>query len=182
MCVDDGETLFLNHPRRLKLQLYCTPKHLERHNGRLAGPCPSSLRGNISRTDNVIAALEQSNIYRVCQVELVIAVGGTLEEVLARDAGVIMIPGVDMDLRLWSHASVETLSVMSRSRFVPGWICPTSANAFELNWMAFHFRDCQNYFCLLITLSNLWLSNIPHSGYFSPEAMVAPLSVLSSQN
>jgi hypothetical protein len=29
-------------------------------------------------------------------------------------------------------------------------------------------------------LVNLWLSDIPHSGYISPEAMVALLSVLSS--
>jgi hypothetical protein len=41
--------------------------------------------------------------------------------------------------------------------------------------MAFHFLDCQNFFCPLITLPP-----IPHSGYIPPEAIFAPLSVLSS--
>ena len=46
--------------------------------------------------------------------------------------------------------------------------------------IAFHFRDYQNYFCLPLTLFYLDLWTIPHSGYFSPEAMVTGLSVLTS--
>ena len=47
--------------------------------------------------------------------------------------------------------------------------------------VAFHFRDCQSCSSLLLTLSTSGsLINIPHSGYISPEAIVALLSVLSS--
>ena len=46
--------------------------------------------------------------------------------------------------------------------------------------LASHFRDCQNFLLSATHLVTLQLSNIPHSGYISPEAIVALLSVLSS--
>jgi hypothetical protein len=53
-------------------------------------------------------------------------------------------------------------------------VCDTS------NCLAFYFRECQLYFCLLLTLSCLSLKRIPHSEHISPEAMVALLSLLTS--
>src|SRR6266478_5903332 len=49
-------------------------------------------------------------------------------------------------------------------------ICESSS------WIAFHFRDCQNCFCPLLTLTTSIFYN---SGYISPEVMATLLSALS---
>jgi hypothetical protein len=72
----------LGSPRRLNLQLYCTPETPARDTLDVWPALPLIVRGDmtLSGTDNIMAALGQSN--RVCQVYLALA-GWQLEEVLA---------------------------------------------------------------------------------------------------
>jgi hypothetical protein len=65
------------------------------------------------------------------------------------------------------------LSFPIRSWVDPPHVCKHSG------WRAFHFRHYRTYFCLPATLSTLHFRRLPHSGYISPEAMVACLSSLN---
>jgi hypothetical protein len=116
---------------------------------------PLIVRGDmtLSGTDNTMAALGQSN--RVCQVYLALA-GWQLEEVLA--AMEVSFPELT-ELRLLP----EFQSFPIRSWMDLRHVCESS------NSMAFHFRDCQNCFCLLITLSNFGSLTFPIPGTFHPK-------------
>ena len=94
---------------------------------------------------------------------------------LGCDAGPI--PTVDTSVPL--RAKTKSVDSHSHSRFVPGWICPTSAiQYFELS--SIPFPGLPNLLLSATHLVVLRLSDIPHSGYISPKAMVAVLSALSS--
>jgi hypothetical protein len=137
MCVDDGEPFVFESPRRLNLQLFCTPQTPTKDNLDVWPALPLIVRGHMfpSGTDNIIAALGQSN--RVCRVNLGL-VGWHSEEVLAA----MQEPYPELtDLRLWSDR--ETPLVIPDS-FLGG-----SAPRLQF----FRFRDCQICFCQLLTLS-----------------------------
>src|ERR1700733_4824541 len=78
-------TLVLRSPRRLNLQLLCTPYTPARDTLDIWPALPLIVRGcdmaSTSSTDKIIAALGQSN--RVCRVLLLDLVGWQLEEVTA---------------------------------------------------------------------------------------------------
>src|SRR6266403_2101256 len=76
-------TVVLGSPRRLNLQLCCTPETPVKDSLDVWPALPLIVEGDMtsSGTDNVIAALGQSN--RVCQVFLDYFAGWQLEEVLA---------------------------------------------------------------------------------------------------
>ena len=121
-----------------------------------------------SGMDNIIAALEHND--RVCRVSLLNLAGWQLEEVLS--AMQMPFPKLT-DLRLFSDG--ETL------RIIPGSFLGGSAprlQYFELSGIP--FPGLPKLLLSTDHLVGLKLSNIPHSGYISPEAMVALLSVLSS--
>jgi hypothetical protein len=164
--------LVFRSPRRLKLRLHCTPKTPARDTLDVWPALPLIVRGDttLSGTDNVIAALGQSN--RVCQVSLWYLAGRQLEDVLAA----MEAPFPELtDLRLWSH--FETLSVIP----VPDSFLGGSAP--RLRYLSLDGIPFPGFPKLLLSathLVHLLLFNIPHSGYFSPKAMVALLSVLSS--
>jgi hypothetical protein len=121
-----------------------------------------------SSTDNVIAALGQSN--RVCQVILLGVADWQLEEILAA----MQVPFPELtDLQLWSHD--KTLPVIP----VPDSFLDGSAprlRIFHLDGVP--FPGLPKLLLSANHLVQLLLTNIPHSGYISPEAIVAPLSVL----
>ena len=128
-------SLVLGSPRHLNLQLCCTPEAPVRDLLDIWPALPLLVRGSMTLSDTgyVIAALGQSN--RVCEVFLWDLADWQLERLLA----VMQASFPEMtELSLFSDAS--------RSRFVLGWIYFTS------NWMAFHFWDCKNCFCLSLTL------------------------------
>src|SRR6266403_4706297 len=72
----------LGSPHRLNLQLYCTSKTPVKDSLDVWPALPLIVRGNMisSGTDNIIAALGQSN--RVCKVDLWDVAGWQLEQVL----------------------------------------------------------------------------------------------------
>jgi F-box-like len=102
--------LVLGSPRRLNLQLYCTPKTPVRDTLDAWPALPLIAKGSMGLlgTDNIIAALEQSN--RVYQVFLLALVDWQLEKVLAA----MQIPFPELtELRLFSDG--ERLPVIPNS-------------------------------------------------------------------
>jgi hypothetical protein len=161
--------LVFGSPRRLHLQLCCTPKTPVRDTLDIWPALPLIVRGDFSSsTDNVIAALGQSD--RVCKIDLGGYEDGILEEVLA----VMQVPFPELtDLELWSLA--ETPPVIPDS-FLAG-------SAPRLQYFTLSGIPFPGLPKLLLSanhLVDLRFPNIPHSGYISPEAMVALLSVLTS--
>jgi hypothetical protein len=165
--------LVLGSPRRLNLQLHCTPKTPVKDNLDVWPAFPLIVEGNLAPsagTDNVIAALGQSN--RVCQVDLWYLAGWQLEQVLA--AMQMSFPELT-DVRLISYDRTVTLPVISDS-FLDG--SAPRLRIFTLSGIP--FPGLPRLLSSATHLVELWLSNIPHSGYISPEAIVALISVLSS--
>ncbi len=122
----------------------------------------------LSGTDNVIAALGQSN--RVCEVFLRGLADWQLEEVLAA----MQMPFPELaELRLFSDG--ETLPAIPDS-FLGG-----SAPRLEFfSLSGIPFLGSPKLLLSATYLVYLGLTSIPHSGYISPEAMIALISVLTN--
>jgi hypothetical protein len=164
-------TLVFRSPRRLNLRLVCTPETPVKDTLDIWPALPLIVRGRMtlsSGTDNIIAALERSS--RVCQVYLLNLAVWQLEKVLAA----MQVPFPELtDLRLFSDG--ETLPVTPDS-FLDG--SAPRLQYFESSGIP--FLGLPKLLPSATHLVELWLSNIPHSGYISPEAMVALLCALSS--
>jgi len=121
------------------------------------------IRASSSGMDNIIAALEQSN--RVCQVNLY---GSRLGNVLP----LMQVP----------FPELTNLQLSSRDQDnIPDTFLGGSAP--RLRSLVLNFISFPGLLKLLLSathLVHLHLRGIPHSGYISPEAIVPPLSVLSS--
>jgi hypothetical protein len=164
--------LVLGSPRRLNLRLFCTHRTPARDTLDVWPAFPLIVAGDhmdsSSGTDNLIAAIGQSN--RVCRVDLSFTVGWKSEEVLAA----MHVPFPEMKyLRLISYD--ETLSVIPDS-FLDG----SAPHLRHIELMGIPFPGLPKLLLSAIHLVDLWLTGIPHSGYISPETIVALLSVLSS--
>jgi hypothetical protein len=163
----------LGSPGHLNLQLYCTPETPAKDTLDVWPALPLIVAGFMflsSGMDNIIAALGQRN--RVCQVSLLSLANWQLEEVLVA----MQVPYPELtEMRLSSH--VDTLSVIPVPDSFLGGSAPR-LRSLTLN--AIPFPGLPKLLLSANHIVHLWLTNIPHSGYFSPEAMVALLSVLSS--
>ena len=162
--------LVLGSPRRLNLQLCCTPRTPAKENLDIWPTLPLIVRGDMTRfsgTDNIVAALWQSN--RVCKVDLWEFGGWQLREVLAA----MQVPFPELtDLQLSSNG--ETMPAIPDS-FLDG-------SATRLRRFALHgipFLGLPKLLPSATHLVHLDLFGIPHSGYISPEAIVVLVSVLS---
>ena len=159
--------LVFGSPRRLNLQLYCTPQTCARDTLDIWPALPLLIEGSLApadTTDNVIASLGQSN--RICQVDLDIS-DWQLEKVLA--PMLVSFPELT-DLRLWSY---ET-PIIPHS-FLGG----SAPRLRHLTFNSISFPGLPKVLLSATDLVHLRLYDIPHSGYFSPQAIVASLSVLS---
>jgi hypothetical protein len=165
--------LVFESPRRLNLRLFCTHKTPIRHKLDLWPALPLVIYGPMTSEstqdlDNIIAALGQSN--RVRQVFLQGLAAWQLEKVLAT----MQVPFPELtDLQL--HSYDETVPVIPDS-FLDG-------SAQRLRYFALYgipFPGLPKLLLSATTLVFLTLFRIPHSGYISPEAMVALISALSS--
>jgi F-box-like len=157
-------SVVLGSPLRLNLQLFCTPKTPVKDTLDVWPPLPLIVEGNMtlsSGMDNIIAALEHND--RVCRVSLLNLAGWQLEEVLS--AMQMPFPKLT-DLRLFSDG--ETL------RIIPGSFLGGSAprlQYFKLSGIP--FPGLPKLLLSTDHLVGLELSNIPHSGYISPETTSA---------
>ena len=161
-------------PRRLNLRLRFTPKTPARDTLDIWPAFPLVICGymNPSETENVIAALEQSN--RVCQVDLTLLnlAGWQMEKFLAPMQ--VPFPGLT-DLRLFSFDK--------RTPVIPDSFLGGSAPRLQfLQLRGIPFPGLPKLRSSATHLVNLHLENIPISGYISPEAIVALISVLFSLN
>ena len=114
-----------------------------------------------------MAALRQRN--RVCQVNLLGVGGRDVEEFLT--AMQVPFPELTM-LRLWSDYETPVIP----DSFLDG--SAPSLRFFSLEGIS--FPGLPKFLFSANHLVELRLFRIPHSGYFSPEAMVALLPVLPS--
>jgi hypothetical protein len=163
--------LVLGSPRRLNLQLCCTPKTPARDALDVWPALPLIVWGHMrlsSGTDNVIAALGHSN--RVCEVFLFDIAGWQLEQVLAA----MQVPFPELtDLELTSGC--ETPPVIPDS-FLGG----SAPRLQSIDFRGITFPGLPKLHLSSPHLVHVRLTNIPHSGYISPEAVVALISGLSS--
>jgi hypothetical protein len=164
-------SLVFRSPRRLNLQLFCTPETRARDALASWPALPLIVDGDMtisSSMDNIIAALGHSN--RVCRLSLEGLEDRHLEKVLE----VVQVPFPELTyVRLFS--SGETPPVIPDS-FLGG-----SAPLLQfIDFSGIPFPGLPTLLLSATNLDNLSLLNIPHSGYISPEAMVAALSALSS--
>ena len=163
-------TLVLGSPRRLNLRLFCTPETPARDTLDVWPALPLIVRDDKppSGTDNVVAALGRSN--RVCQVSLGRVAGRQFEEVLA--AMEVPFPELTV-VELSSNG--ETVPVIPDS-FLGG--SAPRLRRFYLSGI--RFPGLPKLHLSATHLVHLLLTNIPHSGYISPEAVVTLISPLSS--
>jgi F-box-like len=168
-------SLVFRSPLRLNLRLFCTPNTPARDTLDVWPALPLIVTGDISvafssGTDNVIAALGQSN--RVCHVDLWSRGGRRLKNVLAA----MQVPFPELtDLRL--HSNFETPPFIP----VPDSFLGGSAPRLQsVDLFRIPFSGLPKLLLSATHLVDLQLSKIPHSAYISPEAMVAPLSALTS--
>ena len=166
-------SLVFGEPHRLNLRLCCTTRTPVRKTLDVWPALPLLIRGNVSEmlVDNVIAELGLSG--RICQIELKIHTTSQIEKLWA----VMQVPFPELAI-LCLTVSVGDLS------YVP--ILPDSflgGSAPRLRYLYMNnipFPGLPKLHLSATHLVHLWLINIPHSEYFSPEAMITFLSELTS--
>ena len=157
-------------PRRLNLQLVCTSKTPARDTLDVWPSLPLLIRDNNSPTedvDDIIAVLERSD--RMVKISLSGLNGSNLENVLTA----MQVPFPELtDLLLHSSGMVSVLP----DSFLGG-----SAPCLKyLILDRIPFPGLPKLLLSATHLVTLRYLNIPHSGYISPEAIVAVLSTLTS--
>ena len=164
-------SLVFASPRRLNLRLVCTQETPARDTLDVWPSLPLLIRDTADPTkgmDDIIAVLERSN--RVVEIQLFKVDGSDLEKVLAA----MQVPFPELtDLELRSYTGMETV--------LPNSFLGGSAPRLEyLQLTHIPFPGLPKLLLSAPHLVDLSLMNIPHSGYFSPEAMVTALSMLTS--
>ena len=157
---------------RLDLQLVCTAKTPARDTLNVWPALPIFIRCHgdhpIESVDNIVAVLERSN--RVCLIELLDISSIQLEKVSAA-----------MQEPFPELANLNIRSQDEMAPVVPDSLLGGSAPCLELLQLhGIPFPGLPRLLLSATHLINLRLENIPHSGYFSPEAMVTALSALIS--
>jgi hypothetical protein len=156
-------------PRRLKLRLVCTSVTPARDMLDIWPSLPLViLDSNLTEDDEILAVLERSD--RVVGINLYRVNVSNLETVLAA----MQVPFPELT-RLVLSLEDGTVSVLPDS-FLGG-----SAPRLEYFWLdRIPFPGLPKLLSSATHLVTLCLHNIPHSGYISPEAIVAVLSALTS--
>ena len=158
-------SLVFRSPRRLDLKLFCTPQTPAKDTLDVWPALPLIVEGDLASSSNIAAALEQSD--RVRQVDL---------RLTSRDLGKVLapmrVPFPELtDLQLWSCFETPTIP----DSFLGG----SAPRLRRLSLNSISFRGLPKLLLSATHLTHLYLYGIPHSGYISPQAIVAPLSVLS---
>ena len=156
-------------PRWLNLRLVCSRQMPARDTLDVWPPLPLFIycweRGE--GADNIVAVLERSD--RVCNIELTNLGRSDLEQILAA----MKVPFPELrNLQVWSNGKM--VSALPDS-FLGG-----SAPRLEFLWLeSIPFLGLPKLLLSATRLVDLHLSNIPHLGYFSPEAIDTALSTLT---
>ena len=166
-------SLVFGSARRLNLRLFCDPETQTRVRDTLDVWPPFLLfvKGDAHQTeesDNIIAPLERSN--RVYYINLVNFSSSQLENILT--ATQKPFPELTI-LRLMSFR-VEADTVVP-DLFLGG----STPRLWDLQLGGVSFPGLPKLLLSATHLNTLHLTDIPHSGYFSPEALIASLSTLT---
>ena len=154
-------------PRRLKLKLACTNKTPARATLDVWPALPLVFDGGTVNVDNIIGLLECSD--RINQISLS---GANWEDIL--EAMEVPFPELTF---LWLEHSYESEPLLPLSDSFLGGSAP------RLRYLSLNRIPFPGLPKLLLSathLTDLHLFNIPHSGYISPETMVACLSLLTN--
>ena len=163
-------------PRRLDLRLVCTANTPARNTVDVWPALPLVIRDfdcDRGSVDNIVALLERSNLVRrISQISLWHVSSSQLEDL----SKAMQVPFPELtDLVLLHDDQTEPVVPLSDS-FLGG-------SAPQLRYLSFYSIPYPGIPKLLLSathLTELHLYHIPHSGYISPEAMVACLSTLTS--
>ena len=156
-------------PRRLNLRLLCSRQTPARDTLDVWPPLPLFIdcweRGE--GADNIVAVLERSD--RVCNIELAYLGRSDLEQISAA----MQVPFPELiHLVLWSNGNTVPA--------IPDLFLGGSAPRLEYLWLkGIPFPGLPKLLLSATRLVELSLQNIPHSGYFSPEAIVTAVSTLT---
>ena len=164
--------LVLESPRRLNLQLYCVPQTPAKVTLDVWPALPLIVCGDMasSGTDNIIAALGQHD--RVSQVDLYGLADLQLEQVSAA----MLVPFPELThLQLFLKNGETARRVIIPDSFLDG----SARRMRHLKLSGVPFPGLPKLQFSATHLFQLSLYNIPHSGYFSPGAIVALISTLS---
>jgi F-box-like len=157
-------------PRRLDLRLFCDDKTTVREMLDVWPPLPIIIRESgplLSDGDNIIAALEHHD--RVCEIDLWDLTSFELEQLSA----VMQEPFPALtDLKL---EVPDDLPAVLPDTFLGG----SAPRLRSLHLLGIPFPALPKLLLSSLDLVNVRLSLIPHTGYFSPEAMVTCLSALT---
>jgi hypothetical protein len=164
-------------PRRLNLQLFCTPVTSAKMSLDLWPPLPLHIDGRDYATsaNNVLAEVKHSD--RICQIRINLNSYTTRQIEKLWTAMRVPFPELAL-LQLFlplSHRDSSHVPVLPDS-FLGG-------SAPRLRFLALRAIPFPGIPKLLLSATHLvclWLINIPHSGYISPEAMATCLSALTS--
>ena len=160
-------------PRRLHLQLVCSARTPARDTVDVWPALPLAIcdfnyyRGSVY---NIVALLERSDLVR--QIDLWFGSSSQLEDL----SKAMQVPFPELT-HLELHQFGQTVPVLPLSDSFLGGSAP------QLRFLFFHRIPYPGLPKLLLSathLTQLYLDDIPHSGYISPEAMVACLSTLTS--
>ena len=160
-------------PRRLELRLFCTNYTRSRDMLDIWPALPLIINGDgyysTRCADNIVAALKCSD--RVCQIDLVISKILGLERFLAATQQ----PFPELTYLNFRWIGDDETVVVPDSFF--GGFAPRLEG---LQLYGIPFPGLPKLLLSATRLVHLHLYAIPHSGYFSPDAMVAALSTLTS--
>ena len=159
-------------PLRLNLQLLCSASTPVRETLNIWPPLPIIIQGRSLSTsieDNIIAAFEHPD--RICEVELT----GVPSSLLVK-----LLPAMQEPFPVLTHMRLETKD--NTVPVIPGSFLGGFAphlGDLSLRGIPIPFPGLRNLLWSTTDLVSLILYKIPHSGYFSPEAMVTCLSALT---
>ena len=161
-------------PRRLKLQLVCTSGTPARDTLGVWPALPLFIQCNdddyrTANVDNIIAVLEHS--HRICNITLLGVPSSHLANLLPAMQGPFQ-ELTHLKLRLYDEEMLPNLP----DSFLGG----SAPHLRVLSLVGIPFPGLPKLLWSTTHLVCLYLEHIPHSGYFSPEAMVTALSTLTS--
>jgi hypothetical protein len=163
-------SIVFGSPRRLDLRLQCKVRTPVRKMLDVWPPLPIAIWGNVSVrscVDNIVAALELKD--RISTITLLAIPSSQFEKVF----GIMQQPFpalTGLDLMCEERAPIVPTSFLGGS----------APHLRTLILFCFPFPGLPTLLLCATHLVDLKLQRIPHSGYISPDAMVAGLSVLTS--
>ncbi|KAI0270307.1 hypothetical protein BGY98DRAFT_264820 [Russula aff. rugulosa BPL654] len=162
-------------PRRLNMQLFCIPGPSTKRSLDVWPALPLLILGDVTETSvgNVIAELEYSD--RIYEIKLLIKLDFYTTSQLEKLWTAMQVPFPELAALYMSVYDLLYAPVLPDS-FLGG-------SAPRLRYLALFsipFPGLPNLLLSATHLVELYLNHIPHSGYFSPEAMVTCLTTLTN--